>query len=198
MSGRLLYNNKDPYVKITLGLDNGDTLNYSSVRMFGYFEVWSEQELNIYKTRYAKTILDETFSPEDFIKAIKRKNTHIKDALLDQKLVSGIGNIYANDALFMSKIHPQTKPSSLNDSQLKLLYENLKEIINEGLLHRGSTIDRYCDIYGKPGTHQNHFRVYKRQSCINCSSPIEIIKLNGRGTFFCAMCQPKDNQVRLL
>jgi len=198
MSGRLLYNNEDPYIKISIRFDTGDILHYSSVRMFGYFEVWDTGQIGEYRNRYGKTALDETLTTEEFIAQLKRKNTHIKDALLDQKLISGIGNIYANDALYLSGIHPQTKPNKLSDVQIARLFENIKKLLMEGLKHRGSTIDRYCDIYGNPGSHQNHFKIYQKEHCAKCDKEVEFFKLSGRGTYFCPTCQPHDNQVRLL
>lgn len=198
MTGRLLYNTKDPYVKITLKLNDNSLLHYSSVRMFGYFEVKDESFINDYYKRYGKTALDTTLTLKEFKQKIKSKNTAIKHNLLNQKLISGIGNIYANDALFLSKIHPKAKTASLSEQQIKDLFNNVKLILNEGIIHRGSTIDRYADLYGKPGSHQNHFRVYgkKGKNCINCNNPISFEQFGGRGTYYCPNCQTMQNSTQ--
>jgi formamidopyrimidine-DNA glycosylase len=192
MTGRLLYNAKDPYVKITLHFSDGSKLNYSSVRMFGYFEVWNDEKLSEYSKKYGKEALDKSLTVEEFEEKMKKRNTYIKTNLLDQKLVSGIGNIYANDALYLSKIHPKTKSYDLSAPDYQVLLGNVRLLLNEGLEHRGSSIDRYTDLYGKPGTHQNHFRVYgkrKGEPCKNCKTPITFEKIQERGTFYCPTCQ---------
>ena len=102
------------------------------------------------------------------------------------------GNIYANDALFMSGIHPKTYACDIKDDKLDELLENIKLILREGIKNRGSSIDRYKDLYGKPGNHQNHFRVYgkKNQLCTQCGiNNILYEKIQGRGTYYCEICQ---------
>ncbi|PIR43324.1 hypothetical protein COV24_03300 [candidate division WWE3 bacterium CG10_big_fil_rev_8_21_14_0_10_32_10] len=194
MSGRLLWNKDDGYTKVIMHFDDGNKLHYSSVRMFGYFEVWSIEKLEEYKKRYGKVALDPTLTLKEFIMGLKRSNTFIKNNLLNQKFISGIGNIYANDALYMSKIHPKRKSHSITGSEYKKLFENVKIILNEGILHRGSTIDRYADLYGNPGSHQNHFRVYgkRNQKCSICGSPLVFEKIQGRGTYYCPSCQREE------
>lgn len=191
MSGRLLYNNTDPYVKIKTKFSTGDYLNFSSVRKFETFRIMDIETLKKYKKQYGKIIIDEDLTLEEFTNNMKKKNTYIKNNLLDQKLVSGIGNIYATDALYLSKIHHKIKTGSITDLEYKKLFDNLKMLILEGIEHRGSTIDRYTDIYGKPGSHQNYFRVYgkKNSNCIECGTPLTFEKMNGRGTYYCKNCQ---------
>lgn len=200
MSGILLYNTTDPYIKMSLEFDTGDMLYYSSVRMFGYFEVWDNIKLNEYKKRYGKTALDQDLSIEEFTKIIGSKNKPIKTVLLDQKLVSGIGNIYANDALFMSGINPYKKANLLGKEKLEELFYNIREILNEGIKNRGSSIDRYRDLYGKMGNQQNFFRIYgkREKNCNSCGNKIKFEKMQGRGTFYCDQCQPLDDRIRLL
>ncbi len=191
MTGRLLYNTKDKYIKIGLEFKTGDILYYSTVRMFGYFEVWDKNKITKYKKKYGPTPLNKKLSLEVFTKKIKSTNTYIKNALLNQKLISGIGNIYANDALFLSSINPKKKTGDLSDEEYKRLFKNIKIVLKEGLKHRGSTIDRFTDIYGKSGKHQNFFKIYgkKHQKCPKCTTLIKFEKLGGRGTFYCPKCQ---------
>ena len=197
MSGRLLYNTTDPFVKIKITFSSNDILNFSSVRMFETFRIMQPADLEKYKKQYGKIIIDPNLSLSEFISQMKKKNTYIKNNLLDQKPISGIGNIYATDALFLSKINPKEKSHKITDSEYKSLFENLKLLINEGILHRGSTIDRYTDLYGKPGTHQKHFRIYGKKSspCTVCGNSVTFEKMNGRGTYYCENCQ-KPNKTQ--
>jgi len=191
MTGLLLLNNKDDFVKMTFKLEGGGMLNYSTVRMFGFLELWNAKRLNEYKSRYGPTALDKSLNYKEFMNKLTKKRTNIKTALLDQKVISGIGNIYANDALYLSKIHPSTKTADITESKYKDLLENIQLVLNEGITNRGSSIDRYRNIYGKKGSQQDHFRVYGKagQPCSVCKTPIRFEKLQGRGTFFCEKCQ---------
>ena len=200
ISGVLLFNTTDPWVRVTLELENGDKLYYSDTRMFGVFEVWPAEKVNEYKLYSGKTIIESDLSKEEFGGLIKKQKRPIKQVLLDRKVIGGIGNIYADDALYMSRIHPKRKAADLSDKELETLFDNLQLILNEGIAHRGSTIDRYRDLYGKPGTQQNYFRIYgkKGQKCPNCQNPIIYEKMQGRPTYYCETCQPPDTRPRLL
>lgn len=192
MSGRLLFNKKDDFVKIKIYFNDESRLNFSSIRMWETFDIWEPKKVEGYKKKHGKTALDPTLTLQEFTNAMKKKNTFIKNVLLDQKLVSGIGNIYACDALFLSKINPKTKTSDISDKKYTELFKNIKLILNEGIKHRGSTIDRYADLYGNPGSQQNYFRVYgkrKGEPCMVCKTPITFEKIQGRGTYYCPNCQ---------
>ncbi|KKU49887.1 MAG: Formamidopyrimidine-DNA glycosylase (Fapy-DNA glycosylase) [candidate division WWE3 bacterium GW2011_GWC1_47_10] len=193
MSGLLLYNAPDQYVKIALAFDTRDKLYYSDTRLFGYFECWDEVKLTAYKKRHGTEALDQSLTPSIFANTLKKRKTSIKAALMDQTLISGIGNIYANDSLFMSCINPWTKTTELTDARYKMLLKNIREVLSEGVTHRGSSIDRYRDIYNKPGTQQNHFRIYGKagRNCNTCGTRIVFEKIQGRSTYICPKCQPK-------
>ncbi|MBP7859684.1 bifunctional DNA-formamidopyrimidine glycosylase/DNA-(apurinic or apyrimidinic site) lyase [Patescibacteria group bacterium] len=199
MSGRLLYNTTDDFEKVRILFSDNSFLSFSSVRRFEYFELWNDKDLEIYKKKYGKTIIDSTLSFEEFLETQKKQNKPIKTNLLNQKLISGIGNIYAIDALYESGINPYRKSQEVTSLEYKKLFENLQKLINEGILHRGSTIDRYVDLYGKAGTHQNHFRVYgkKNNKCKDCNTQIIFEKFQGRGTYYCPTCQKKDIGIKL-
>ena len=196
MSGRLLYNVTDPYIKITLHFNTGDKLHFSSVRMFETFKIMTTQEREKYKKQYGPSIISKKITPTDFEQIMKKNNTYIKNNLLNQRLVSGIGNIYATDALYLSKINPKTKSHKITKAKYTELFNNLQMLIKESIKHRGSTIDRYTDIYKKPGSHQNYFRIYgkKNQNCLNCGQKIVFEALQGRGNYYCSICQPIDKK----
>ncbi|MBI2414842.1 bifunctional DNA-formamidopyrimidine glycosylase/DNA-(apurinic or apyrimidinic site) lyase [candidate division WWE3 bacterium] len=200
MSGLLLYNTEDLHTKITLEMDTGDKLNYSETRMFGYFEVWSPEEVERYRRKQGKTPLDNNITSDEFVEKIKMRKSPIKTVLLDQGIISGIGNIYANDALFLSGINPKTKANDISKEGLEAIFKNVVLILTEGILHRGSTIDRYRDLFGKPGIHQNFFRIYGKKDgkCLNCGNHVTYEKMQGRPTFYCENCQPLNNQIKLI
>ena len=111
---------------------------------------------------------------------------------MDQTQIAGVGNIYANEALFLSKIHPERKANTLEDHEIKKLYDALLEVLKEGIKYGGSSENAYVNALGEKGTMQEHFRVYARagKPCPNnCGGKIKRIALGGRGTFFCPSCQ---------
>ncbi len=205
MTGQLLVNNPDKYVKVhfrfikkgsphgtrgTLGyLDTH--LYFSDIRKFGFIKLWNKEQLNEYKNKIGPTPLDPKLTENKFAEIYQHRKTDIKSALLNQKIVSGIGNIYATDALFLSGIHPQTPANKIPTAKLHKLFKSIKYIINEGIEHKGSSMNRYVDLYGVPGTHQNFFRVYGKKNlhCPNCKTPITYSKIKGRGSFHCSSCQ---------
>ena len=112
---------------------------------------------------------------------------------MDQDLITGIGNIYANDSLFLAKIHPLRPSNSLTEKEIELLYKSIKKVINEGIKDLGSSGADEAFILpdGSRGNHQRRFLVYQRENkpCINCKTLIKRIKHNGRSSFFCPKCQ---------
>lgn len=118
----------------------------------------------------------------------------IKEALLDQSLIAGVGNIYADEALYVAGINPFRSPLALSDDSAKKLLDSIRVVLNEGIKHRGTTIDSYRDTEGRPGTHQFHLKVYGKagKPCQKCATRIEYTEIKGRRTHFCPNCQPKD------
>lgn len=190
MTGQLLLNKTDKYEKAALYFSNNKKIYFSDIRKFGHLKNISQEALNKYKSSLGANIL-ETFDEQKLIKRLQKRNIPIKNALLDQKLVSGAGNIYATDSLFLSKINPNKLASEIKEEQYKTLFKNLQLLLNEGIKHRGSSMNRYLDLYGEKGSHQEHFRVYKKrnQLCPECKSPLTFEKLNGRGSYYCPTCQ---------
>jgi formamidopyrimidine-DNA glycosylase len=198
MTGRLLLRlnkqNEDKWVKILFTVKKGEKVRYlkfTDMRTFGKAELLDMEGVKKLINKYGPEPLNENITPEEFMKIIRSKRTNIKNALLDQQLMSGLGNIYANDTLFIARVHPETKTSDITPDLAQRLLSAAQEILQEGIKNRGSTLPdkMYMDIFGKPGKQQDNFRVYMRETCPNCSEKIEFIKLNGRGTYFCPTCQ---------
>ena len=205
MTGRLLLRKvgrpKDKYQKLALKLSKKGKsleLRFCDMRMFGKVVVLDKQGFLNLKEKYGPEPIDPLVTAEKFYEAIQKRNTKIKNALLDQSVIAGLGNVYAIDALWIAQIHPETKTKAIDEKQAESLLKASREILNEGIKNRGITIDSFVDAFGKPGNQQNFFRVYRQEECKRCGSNIEFKKLNGRGTYFCPICQPKDNQKRLL
>lgn len=198
MTGKILLQDvkspKVPHQKIELHLTKGNKavlLRFCDVRMFGKTQILNSVEMRKLKEKYGPDMVLEAITTELFISRLKSKNTVVKSALLEQSIVSGLGNIYATDALWMAKIHPETKTKDLNLEQAKTLLGSAREILLEGIKHRGSTLpdEAYVDIFGIPGNHQRYFRIYGKANCPECKTKIEYKKINGRGTYFCPNCQ---------
>jgi formamidopyrimidine-DNA glycosylase len=200
MSGRLLLRDSpttDKWTRIELIIEKENvrkTLKFTDMRKFGKAVITTQVENISMKQKYGPDILEELISPQNLLDILKRKNTTIKNAIMDQKIISGLGNIYATDALFLAKIHPETNTKDLNLAAVENFLQQAKIIIKEGIKHRGATMpDKlYVDIFGNSGSQQDHFKIYLKKSCPICKSKVEYKKVNGRGTYFCPVCQ-KNN-----
>lgn len=199
MTGRILLTSdkdkKDNWVKIVFEISkDGDVkyLKFCDMRQFGKVNVLDKVELRNLENKYGISVLNKKITPEDFLKAIHSKKTNIKNVLLDQSVISGLGNIYSTDALFLAKINPKTSTQSINLGESETLLEKSREILNEGIKNRGSTLPdkMYVDIFGKSGNQQNHFKIYGKDICPICKSKTNFEKINGRGTYYCPTCQP--------
>jgi formamidopyrimidine-DNA glycosylase len=198
MTGRVLIRRKefkaDSWERVIFTVEkNGKQIHvrFCDMRMFGKVKLLEQSDLEEFRNKYGPEPLKEDLTPEEFLKQVKSKKTSIKNALLDQKVISGLGNIYATDALFLAKIHPETPTTKLTLLMAEKLLETSRIVLEEGIEHRGSTLDdlMYVDVFGKPGSHQDHFKVYSKKTCAVCETKIDYKKINGRGTYFCPSCQ---------
>lgn len=201
MTGQVLLRDpqlkSDKWIKAVFVLDNEDVatksknLIFTDMRAFGKLTYAQDKDLEELYKKYGPEPLDEGLTAQEFLQILQKKKTAVKKALLEQSLISGVGNIYANDALFLSKIHPETLTVKLNEQNAERLLEALRTILQEGIDHRGSTLpDRmYIDIFGNAGTQQDHFRIFMKKSCPVCGTKVEVKSIGGRGTYFCPNCQ---------
>ena len=172
---------------------DGGTLVYEDVRKFGTMELLRKDQLEAYfaarKLGPEPTEADFLLSP--FAAALSRSKKPIKPYLLEQTLVVGLGNIYVDEALWRARIYPARPADSLKPTEVKRLREQIIEVLQLGIEKRGSTIRTYRNALGEDGTMQDFLQVYGKtgQPCARCGSPIEKIKLGGRGTHLCPHCQ---------
>ncbi|MBZ2037857.1 DNA-formamidopyrimidine glycosylase [Streptococcus sanguinis] len=174
-------------------MTDGGTLVYEDVRKFGTMELLRKDQLETYfaarKLGPEPTEADFLLAP--FAAALGRSKKPIKPYLLEQTLVVGLGNIYVDEALWRARIHPARPAASLKPAEVKRLREQIIEVLQLGIEKRGSTIRTYRNALGEDGTMQDFLQVYGKtgQPCARCGSPIEKIKLGGRGTHLCPHCQ---------
>ena len=173
---------------------NDLTLVYNDPRRFGFFQIIKNREnlKNRFKN-YGPEPFDKNFSSDYMANYFKDKKKDIKSFLLDQKFVSGIGNIYANEILYLSKINPKISVKKLKKTQFKLLIKNSKKVLLNAIKKGGSTIRDFKNTLGDTGNFQKEFKVYGRQklNCLrsNCTGVITKIVQSNRSTFLCKLCQ---------
>ena len=176
--------------RVIIKFTDGSGFFFNDLRKFGWMKV-SEQPIK----PKGIDVLDKKFTVKFLTDLTDSTKKPIKPVLMDQNLITGIGNIYANDSLFMAKIHPQRLSNSLTEIEIKKLHKAIKQSIAEGLKDLGSSGKDEAFILpdGSRGNHQRNFLVYQRekQPCINCKTLIKRIKHNGRSSFFCPKCQKK-------
>jgi formamidopyrimidine-DNA glycosylase len=133
---------------------------------------------------------------EEFAAFIARKKGRIKSLLLDQTVIAGIGNIYADEMLFDARIHPETPASSLRKKVVERLYVSMKKVLTLAIAEKGSTLQDYRDAEGKAGNFQFFHKVYDRKGepCVVCAAPVRMTRIGGRSSHFCPKCQRKKSK----
>jgi formamidopyrimidine-DNA glycosylase len=171
----------------------GKGIYFSDLRKFGWLKLFTRTELAEVQKNLGLDVLSPEITDKYFYTQLQSSARPIKNVLLDQTKFAGIGNIYACDSLFQSKINPQISAKKISKPKAKTLFHNLQKIMSESILHGGSTArDRgYIMPDGNAGSHQDYFLVYGRnkQPCHRCSAKIKRIKQGGRSTFYCPHCQ---------
>lgn len=201
MTGQLIYcpsyetRSRSAHTHLIILFQNNAALFYNDLRQFGY--------IKLVKTKRVRELIDKEYGPEPFDKnftlsAFKgliegklRQNGKIKQFLIDQKNIAGIGNIYADEILFFSGVMPTRKISTLSINEIKKIYEGIRKILATAIKFRGSSVNNYLDSQGRVGEYHLRLKVYSRgnQPCKKCGVKIKKIKLGGRGTHFCPNCQ---------
>ncbi len=186
----------DKHTHVIFHFDDGTELRYKDVRKFGTMhlfkkgEEWKEGPL----TLLGPEPLSPGFTPEVLKGRLSKTRRNIKTALLDQKVVAGLGNIYVDESLFKARIHPERTANSLTDEEIAILHEKIVETLADAVEKGGSTVRSYVNSLGQIGMFQLELYVYGRrgQACKLCGTPLERIVVGGRGTVFCPSCQKKE------
>lgn len=193
-SGSLIGELPDRSTRVVIEFTDGSRLYFNDQRKFGWMKLLPTIEVpNIdFMKRVGPEPLEADFTPKQFAERFKRRaKTSIKAALLDQTVIAGVGNIYADESLWGAKIHPKRLVGSLTEEELTLLYDELRAVMNLAIEKGGSTDKNYVNAEGKRGSYMDFARVFRRegQPCPRCDTMIEKIKHAGRGTHLCPTCQ---------
>ncbi len=206
MSGRLLVREaqskaEPKFLRVRFLLASGRELHFEDMRVFGrlWFKPKGKTFEDIIPTlqKLGAEPLD-VLTGKHLLDAFKGKKQAVKTALLDQHILAGVGNIYADESLFLSGIHPTVAAGKLTSGQLKPLVENIRQVLTQAIKSGGSSLRDYTDSSGVNGNYQKQSWVYGREGkpCRKCKTSIERIRLNGRSSHFCPRCQkPKPGQL---
>lgn len=184
---------------LTIGLDDGNELRYADQRKFGRVLHLSRDDLSRLERRFGPEPLGPRFTAHWLARALAHRPGKLKSVLLDQEVVAGLGNIYADEALFRARLHPERPANSLSDSQIASLHRAIRAVLREGVERRGTTFSSYRDASGQAGENQFNLRVYGQGghgACPRCGWPLSRVVVGGRGTSFCPRCQrmPGDSR----
>jgi formamidopyrimidine-DNA glycosylase len=179
-----------PHTHVFFVLDDGRELRYTDIRRFGRMLLIAEPRLGEFKGRLGREPLE--ISAEEFCRNFGSRRARVKALLLDQKVLRGIGNIYADESLFRARLHPARIAENLTKKQLLGLHLAVRQVLAEAIRFRGSSISDYVDSEGKRGEFQFRHRVYQRDGkpCFRCKSKIKRVIVAGRSSHFCPRCQP--------
>ena len=199
MSGQFLRGTKrqglPPHTHVVLEFVQGGDLRYIDPRTFGEMFVTAVDELGKVKEldHIAIDPLEDTFTWLEFSVELGRRATKLKPLLMDQKFISGLGNIYSDEVLFAAGLRHDRMSDSLSSQEVRRLYRSMREVVQDAIRFRGTTLDdeAYLDLFGKPGEFQAELKVYGRkgQPCRRCRTPIDVVKISGRNSYFCPQCQ---------
>ncbi len=201
MTGNLLYDAPDdtPYTRAHFGFDDEHDLRFVDPRRFGTgWLLAGEPQLDAYlDARLGVEPFDDDFTVEHLRGLARGSRAPIKAFLLDQKRIAGVGNIYADEALFRARIHPQREAGKLTRAQWELLRTTVIDALQAGIDARGATIDDFRDLDGARGSFQDRFLVHRRadEPCPVCGRQIRKLLAAGRGTYVCEHCQPRPRGV---
>jgi formamidopyrimidine-DNA glycosylase len=189
----------DPHLRAVVRLDDGSDVAYRDVRRFGTWFVTDERQLVHYlDARLGEEPLADGFTPQALAVRLAGRRAPIKAALLDQRTVAGVGNIYADEALWRAKLHPLRPAGDLDARAVRRLRDAVFAALEAGIERQGATLRDYRQPSGAQGSMQHEFRVYGREGepCERCGTPIEKIRVAGRGTWYCPRCQQREPRPR--
>ncbi len=193
MTGRLLIKSRgdelDKHDHLIFELDDGRELRFNNVRKLG--RVYLVDDENKIVGKLGPEPLDDDFTPADFAALLSARRGMIKSLLLNQRFMAGVGNIYADEALFAACIHPERRADTLTVEEIEHLYGAIRQVLRQGIENGGTTLSAYRDAEGREGRNQEYLQVSRNtgQPCPRCGTPIKRTVVGGRGTYFCPRCQ---------
>jgi formamidopyrimidine-DNA glycosylase len=181
----------DIYTHLVLLLDDGRQLFFHDTRKFGRARLLDAAGLAALDAAHGLEPLTDDFTVAALARRLRGRRARLKPLLLDQKVIAGIGNIYADEALWLARLHPLRISDSLSDDEVARLHTGIRLALLQGLEHGGSTLRDYRNSYGESGANQEHFNVYDQEGkpCPRCGATIEKTIVGQRGTHLCPHCQ---------
>ena len=204
----------DPYARVVFSLADGRELRYRDVRKFGRIGLWpggglrgvgagrgmrskkvaegaKRYRIGEVFSGHGPEPLSRSFSARRFAERLGRRSAKLKTLLLDQSFIAGVGNIYADEALWRARLHPLRAADTLDEAEIRRLHRTVRQVLREGIANRGSSFSDYVGADGRPGANQERLAVYRRtdQPCYRCGRPIRRIVIGQRSTHFCPHCQ---------
>jgi formamidopyrimidine-DNA glycosylase len=197
MTGSLVHSRNgagaaDTHSRAVVRLDDGSDVTYRDVRRFGTWLVLAADELDDYlAARLGLEPLGREFTARDLGVQLAERRAPVKAALLDQRTLAGVGNIYADEALWRARVDPRRPAGELAEPEVRALHRGVRRALEAGIKRQGATLRDYRMPDGSAGRMQHEFKVYGREGepCRRCRAPIEKTRVAGRGTWFCPNCQ---------
>jgi formamidopyrimidine-DNA glycosylase len=189
MTGSLWLMPPDRFVRAAIHLDGGVKIYFRDPRKFGV--MWLVEDKNSVADRLGPEPLEDDFTAKTLAEALAKRTAPIKALLCDQNVIAGIGNMYADEALFLAKIHPMRAGGSLSKAEIERLHNAIRQVLAAAIGDKGASVDTYFRPDGQIGTAHFQFRVAHRrgESCPICGTPLERITVRNRGSYFCPRCQ---------
>ncbi|MFH1577667.1 MAG: DNA-formamidopyrimidine glycosylase [Candidatus Omnitrophota bacterium] len=189
LTGQLVYPGNTKQSRVSFKFSNKQWLDFNDSRLLGELRL-----LNDWRSLgFVKALGPEPFdlTANKFTRMLADRKTKIKPLLMDQAFIAGIGNLYAAETLFRARIHPERRASSLSDKEARALFKQVILVLERAIKCKGSSVDQYVQVSGKPGGYAKYHKVYGRKGkpCFVCKTPIARTALAGRGTYFCVKCQ---------
>jgi formamidopyrimidine-DNA glycosylase len=182
----------DPHRRAVVTLDDESDVAYRDVRRFGTWLLLEPSDVDMYvDARVGREPLEDSYKAKHLADKLATRRAPIKAAILDQRTVAGVGNIYADEALWRAQVHPLTPSNELTTDEVKAVHRGIRAALQAGVRRQGSTLRDYQLPDGSSGTAQDRFKVYGRggRPCERCGTPIDKIRAAGRGTWYCPNCQ---------
>jgi formamidopyrimidine-DNA glycosylase len=186
------YSHELAYCRVSFEFTDGRCLLYTDPRKFGRIALWPRENEEEALGGLGLEPLGDEFRAEDLALALAKRRGAIKQILLDQAVIAGVGNIYADEALFYAGIHPLRRADTLTSAEVQALHEGIVSVLRLGIEHGGTSFNDYRDLWGEAGDNYDHVLVYQRdgQPCPRCGTPIERSIIAQRSSHYCPSCQP--------
>lgn len=195
LTGRLLFRDKkdpaDDWQRVVISLSKGKELRFCDLRKFGWMKLVTSGQWLVISGEMGVEPFDKEFTVEYLGQIFSKTSRPVKIVLMDQKKIAGIGNIYANEALFLARVDPRRPAKKLRNKEVEKLRNSVLNVLKAGIKYHGASDQYYLDALGQKGKYQEHFLLYGRdgKKCFECGGEIKRMKLGGRGAFYCPNCQ---------